>query len=175
MLSHDTYKDLIGLKSRELFGCTYKWLSEVPAIAGGELRRADLVLIADYAFPYVRVIEVKTRYEDFWNAIEQLRWFRGNGLANYYIIALPRSVARRINYDDRIHLIREGIGLLTFEEKISDLGIKLDTYIEISPKFYIRTSHWEKLYEEVEKRGWITLAKRLRNSLRRSPGGRREV
>ncbi len=34
-------------------------------IARGELRRADLVLIADYAFPYVRVIEVKTRYEGF--------------------------------------------------------------------------------------------------------------
>ena len=172
MLSHDTYKDLIGLKSREVFGHSYKWLSEVPAIVMGEYKRADLVLIADYVFPYVRVIEVKTRYEDFYKAIGQLGWFRDKGLANYYIVALPRSIASWISYNSRTRLVSEGIGLLTFEERVSGSCVELVIRMEIDPKFHVRTTHWMQLYEELEKRGETKLAERLRKTIGRNPRGK---
>lgn len=164
--SHDTLRDFIALKCHDIFGVSCIALKEVPAIVSGELRRADLVVVSRMGrYPYVRVIEVKTKFENFWDAINQLLWFKENGLANYYFIALPENIAKLLSYDQRVELLNKNIGLITIRVKGGVKGLEWEVIKEISPKSEVRKRDWDLLYRELEKLGEHSLVERLRETV----------
>ena len=165
--SHDTLRDFIALKCREIFGISCIALKEIPAIVGGELRRADLVIVSKMGrYPYVRVIEVKTKFEDLWNAVNQLLWFKENGLANYYFVALPENIAWLLSYEQRVELLNKNIGLISVRVKGGFKGLEGKVIKEITPrKPEVRKRDWDLLYEELEKLGENSLANRLRETV----------
>jgi len=166
---HDTIRYLIALKAKEIFGISCIALQEVHAEAG--TRRADLVLISEMSpYPYVRVIEVKTKAEDVWKAFEQLLWFKDRGLANFYFVALPKE-----EHDKYLHsydnFYEKNIGLIVIDVKPTFKGLEADVEVRVKPEFEIRKRDWEELYRELEKQGKHKLAGRLRKSVGRTPVG----
>jgi len=172
---HDALRYLIALKAKDVFGVSCIALQEVPAMAAGEpralLRRADLVLVTEMApYPYVRVIEVKTRAEDVWKAFEQIQWFKEKGLANYYFVALPKKEC-----DEKLHWYGEfynrNIGLIVIDARPTHSGLEADVEIRVKPNFEIRRTDWDELYRELEKQGKHRLVERLRNTVGKTPVG----
>ncbi len=167
--SHDTLRDLIASRSRGIFGVSCIALKEVRAIIEGELRRADLVLVTEMSpYPYVRIVEVKTKGEDVWEAFRQLLWFKERGLANFYFTALPKEVC-----DTYLHsyldFYEENIGLIVIDAKPTHKGLGANVEVRVKPKFEMRKRDWEGLYRELEKRGKHKLVERLRRTVGRTP------
>ena len=166
---HDTIRYLIALKAKEIFGISCIALQEVHAEAG--TRRADLVLITEMSpYPYVRIVEVKTKAEDVWKAFEQLLWFKERGLANFYFVALPKK-----EHDKYLHsydnFYEKNIGLIVVDTKPSLKGLEANFEVLVKPKFEIRKTDWDELYMELEKRGKHKLVERLRKTVGRTPVG----
>ena len=168
-IPHDTLRYLIALKAKEIFGISCIALQEVHAEAG--TRRADLVLITEMSpYPYVRIVEVKTKAEDVWKAFEQLLWFKERGLANFYFVALPKKEHDKYlhSYDNFYEKI---IGLIVVDTKPSLKGLEANFEVPVKPKFEIRKTDWDELYMELEKRGKHKLVERLRKTVGRTPVG----
>mgnify|MGYP000648561222 CR=1 FL=1 len=167
--SHDTYRDFIASYSRKLFGSSCIPLKEVPSTVG----RADLVLVTRGPFPYVRIVEVKTRHNDYWSGVDQLLRFKRIGLANYYFIALPE---KEIDYLTRNYpyyysrLVEHDLGLLMLKPKRIRSGISIEVRRGRKSKFEVRKRNWEGLYKELEKIGEQRLIEQLRKTVGKTTG-----
>jgi len=167
---HDTLRYLLALKAKEIFGISCIALQEVHAVEY-EIRRADLVLITEMSpYPYVRIIEVKTKGKDVWEAFRQLLWFKERGLANFYFIALPKEECNRYLHS-YLDFYEKNIGLIVIDAKPTLKGLEADIEVLVKPKFEIRKRDWNILYKELEKRGKHKLIERLKKTLGRTPVG----
>jgi len=168
--SHDTLRDFIASHSIEIFGISCIALKEVPAVIEGEVRRADLVLVSQMIFPYVRIVEVKTKFEEYREGIRQLLWFKERGLANYYFLALPESEVQYLDYYEE--LFKRNIGLLVLKPKKHITSFEIEVKkVEPAPKFEVRERDWVSLYKELERVGKRNLADWLKRTVGKTPLG----
>ena len=121
-------------------------------------------MISTMPFPYVRIIEVKTKVEDVWNAFQQLLWFKERGLANFYFIALPKDECNKISLGFRQNFCKDNIGLVAIDLAPTYKELEANVSIWEKPKFEIRKRDWEGLYMELEKQGNHKLVEKLRET-----------
>ena len=159
-LSHDTIRDIIALNATQIFGhCVVRKEVLAPPLPSENriIRKVDLVAVNVMGFPFVRVVEVKTKLEDLYSAINYIEGFRELGLANFYYIGYPKSVINALT--DYSILYERNLGLIIVDEKSQR------PELVIRPRFAVRRTDWELLYRELDK----SLAARLRRTLGKTP------